>query len=272
MKPEKVIFFVPLVLIFLSGFVTADRLPNQTPETQVFTVDTIIDVTGIISDAADLDGFITTNETHDGILRRREVVAEVFFSDSLRTSGGKINENRGFSWDSRGKSRKSDNLKAEKVMTYSGTGGGHLLGDESYSLEVMGNYSRGVSRVMCVFAEDRHALYPAFANDVKAESRLVNFNSGQVSTKGEVRAISSSNSTPAGLAYQVAVTPDNGVPALGTVKTEFSGDIMEARLSNRSISNWNKTAVTNAWKDRDTVSGEIRNLQKILDYESGMKV
>ncbi|MDD1724222.1 MAG: hypothetical protein LUQ07_03735 [Methanospirillum sp.] len=98
------VFRVLLVLgvsLLLFG-VSADRLPNQTPETQVFKIDTIIDATGIISDSADLKGFITTNETHDGVLHKREVLAQVVFSDSLRTSGGEISENRGFSWDSGG--------------------------------------------------------------------------------------------------------------------------------------------------------------------------
>ncbi|MDD1724605.1 MAG: hypothetical protein LUQ07_05705 [Methanospirillum sp.] len=111
----------------------------------------------------------------------------------------------------------------------------------------------------------RVPLYPAFANVVSAKSGLVNFNSGKVSAKGEVREISSSNTTPARLGYQVAVTTKNGEYAIRRVKTEFSGDIMEARLSNRSISNWNKTAATNSWRDRTTVTGEIREMQKLSD-------
>ena len=135
-----------------------------------------------------------------------------------------------------------------------------------------GNYSRGVTLIRCVFAEYPYALYPAFANVVRTEGNLVNFNSGKVSAKGEVREISSSNTTPAKLGYQLAVTPKNGEYAIGTVKTGFSGDIMEARLSNGSFYNWNKTAATNSWRDKTTVTGGIRELQKMIDYESGMRV
>ncbi|MDD1725030.1 MAG: hypothetical protein LUQ07_07870 [Methanospirillum sp.] len=77
---------------------------------------------------------------------------------------------------------------------------------------------------------------------------------------------------PSGNPGDIAVTPEKGALAVGTVKTDISGDIMEARLSNRSTTHWNKTAVTNSWRDRGTVSGEIRKVQKMMSYESGMKV
>ncbi|MDD1724223.1 MAG: hypothetical protein LUQ07_03740 [Methanospirillum sp.] len=136
----------------------------------------------------------------------------------------------------------------------------------------MGNYSRGVMLIRCIFAEYPYALYPAFANDVSAKSSLVNFNSGKVSAKGEVREISSSNTTPARLGYQVTVTPENDELATGTVKTGFSGDIMEVRLPNGSSYNGNKSAATNSWRDKTTVTGGIRELQKMMGYESVMRV
>lgn len=84
--------------------------------------------------------------------------------------------------------------------------------------------------------------------------------------------ISSSNTTPAEVEYKIAVTPGSGDIAIGTVKTDFSGDIMEARLSNGSSYNWNKIAVTNSWRDRTTVTGNIREEQKMMHYESGMRM
>lgn len=264
--------FILLIICLLAPGIYADRLPNQTPESQLFTIDTNIMAVGIITDSSELDMDITSNETHTGILRKREVFSHLIYSDSLRTSGGKMSENRGLTWDSSSKYRNSDNLKTEKVVTYASTDGGHLLSDESYTLDIIGNYSRGVSLIKCVFGEPNHALYPSFANVVKAKSSLINFNSGKVSTKGLVRAISASNLTPADLKYRIAVTPDNSqdTTAKGTVRTDFSGDIMEARISNSSISNWNKASATNTWKDRTQASGDIENYQKVLKYQSGM--
>ncbi|MDD1723548.1 MAG: hypothetical protein LUQ07_00295 [Methanospirillum sp.] len=84
--------------------------------------------------------------------------------------------------------------------------------------------------------------------------------------------ISSSNTTPAKLGYQVAVTPENDELAIGMVKTDFSGDIMEAGLPNRSTTKGKKPAATNSWRDSAILSGGIRKVQKIMSYESGMKV
>ena len=39
-----------VALVAVTGFAAADRLPNQTPENQVFSIDTVIDVTGAVDD------------------------------------------------------------------------------------------------------------------------------------------------------------------------------------------------------------------------------
>jgi hypothetical protein len=74
------------------------------------------------------------------------------------------------------------------------------------------------------------------------------------------------------LNYRIAVTADKNIPASRTVKTEFAGNIMEARDTNLSGDTWNKTAATNLWKDTTEASGEIRNLQKRFGYVTGMRV
>ena len=44
-----------VVILCISGcLVTADRLPNQTPENQIFAIDTVIDVTGVVDDGNSL--------------------------------------------------------------------------------------------------------------------------------------------------------------------------------------------------------------------------
>jgi len=43
-----------IALVFVSGFAVADRLPKQVPENQVFTIDTIIDATGQVSDSSSM--------------------------------------------------------------------------------------------------------------------------------------------------------------------------------------------------------------------------
>ena len=109
----------------------------------------------------------------------------------------------------------------------------HLVGEEEYTLSVAGNYATGSDNIRCVFSTNHGSILPAFCNIVSAKSSLVNVNSAQVSTKGQIRAVAETADVPAGLNYQIAVTPDANSGsgfAEGTVKTVFAGSIMEARV------------------------------------------
>ena len=149
------------------------------------------------------------------------------------------------------------------------TEGAHLNGAESWTLDVAGNYAKTADTIRCVFAASSSPWFPAFCNVVKAQSELVNINSAQVSTKGAARGVAASGDVPAALSYQIAVTPDSNSGsgfADGTVKTKFSGSIMEARQKHQVPS------ATNTWKDAASVSGGIKNFQKVLDYTSGFSI
>jgi len=43
-----------VALVAVTGFASADRLPQQVPENQIFTIDTLIDVTGAVSEESEL--------------------------------------------------------------------------------------------------------------------------------------------------------------------------------------------------------------------------
>jgi len=43
-----------VALVAVSGFAAADRLPSQVPENQIFTIDTLIDVTGAVSEESEM--------------------------------------------------------------------------------------------------------------------------------------------------------------------------------------------------------------------------
>nr|WP_319540741.1 hypothetical protein [uncultured Methanospirillum sp.] len=47
-------------MIMLPGFVSADWLPNQTPENQVFSIDTVIDATGTVDDKSTMNWIIAS--------------------------------------------------------------------------------------------------------------------------------------------------------------------------------------------------------------------
>jgi hypothetical protein len=267
-----------ITLVTIVGFVGADRLPNQTPENQIFTIDTVIDATGAVNDKNTMTHVITnTGAIPDGTLDEFEVIADVTFKDSILTNGGKITENKNFGFDSQDQGEGLYNIEAEKVLTYASTDAAHLVGEEEYQLSVAGNFDGLENNIRCVFSDNEEAL-PAFCNIVSAKSSLVNVNSAQISTKGQIRSVAEDAETPAELNYRIAVTPDansGSAFAEGTITTTFAGSIMEARDWDDYESDspmWNQTAATNSWKDHTEVTGGIKNFQKSLGYQSGFRL
>ncbi|WP_146201255.1 hypothetical protein [Methanospirillum lacunae] len=263
------------------GQVAGDRLPNQTPENQVFSIDTVIDVTGFVSDNTMLSWVIASpGAIPTGILGASQSIADITYRDSIMTNGGKLSMNKNFDFSSKDQSSGLYNLESQKVLTYASTEGAHLVGEEEYTLSVAGNYASGDGNIRCVFSNSANNALPAFCNIVSAKSSLINVNSAQISSKGQIRAVASDAGVPAGLNYQIAVTPDSNSGsgyAEGTVKTVFAGSIMEARDGgdsnyNSASATWNKTSVTNTWKDSTTATGGIKNFQKAFTYQSGFKV
>lgn len=248
MKCRYVIFILFLTLVGSSLIGTADRLPNQTPENQIFSVDTVIDATGLIDSQSDSVGLVTTPgaiedrnlANHDviGATTRYsypigKVIADVKYKDSVLTNGGKIAENSNFGYDSRDKTLGLYNVEASKVLTYGTTEGAHMVGEEENTLSIAGEAKKDTGNIRCVFSTGPGWL-PPFCNIVSAKSSLININSAQVSARGQMRAIAAADDIPAELNYQIAVTPDANSGsgfAEGTVKTTFAGSIMEGRGS-----------------------------------------
>jgi len=271
-----------VAIVAVTGFAAADRLPNATPENQVFSIDTVIDATGAVDDKTTMSWVIAgPGAIPNGILGGGKVISDVTFKDAILTNGGKLAENKNFDFSSKNMGSGLYNIEQQKVLTYASTEGAHLVGEEEYTLSVAGNYATAADNIRCVFSTNHGSILPAFCNIVSAKSSLVNVNSAQVSTKGQIRAVAETGDVPAGLNYQIAVTPDANSGsgfAEGTVKTTFAGSIMEARdggaenYARSSGATWNKTAATNSWKDTTSVTGGIKTLQKAFTYQSGFKV
>ncbi len=54
MKFGYAIVLALVALVAVTGFASADRLPQQVPENQIFTIDTLNDVTGAVSQEAEM--------------------------------------------------------------------------------------------------------------------------------------------------------------------------------------------------------------------------
>lgn len=274
---------VLVVFFALMGSAAADRLPNQTPENQVFSIDTVIDVTGFVSDNTQLSWVIASpGSIPTGILGASQSIADITYRDSTMTNGGKLSMNKNFDFSSKDQSSGLFNIESQKVLTYASTEGSHLVGEEEYTLSAAGNFANGDGNIRCVFSTGSGNSLPAFCNIVSAKSSLINVNSAQISTLGQIRGVASNAGVPAALNYQIAVTPDSNSGsgfAEGTIKTVFAGSIMEARDGGTANYNgsqgtptWNQTSAENTWKDSTTVTGGIKNFQKAFAYQSGFRV
>ena len=279
-KISIILGFVVVLFFILVSLVSADRLPNQTPENQIFSIDTVLDVTGAVDDTNSLKWVIASpGAIPTGILGSAQSIADVTYKDSILSNGGKISENKNFAFDSQDKAKGLYNLETEKVLTYAGTEGAHLVGEEEYTLDVAGNWANVYDNIRCVFSASSGIGVPAFCNIVSAKSNLININSAQVSTKGHLRSVTDTISSPTEMSYRIAVSPDANSGsgfAEGTVGTVFTGSVMEARNGNDYFATsptWNKTASERTWKDSTTVTGGIKTFQKVFgdpSYQSGI--
>ena len=69
MKFGYAIVLALVALVAVSGFASADRLPQQVPENQIFTIDTLIDVTGAVSEESEMQWTIDSqNAEYSGAI------------------------------------------------------------------------------------------------------------------------------------------------------------------------------------------------------------
>lgn len=285
-KIERELWIVIVLTVLLSCFdgSTADRLPAAVPETQQITIDTQIDAIATVDVGTKMDWETARNGSpSDTSMAKGEIISTVIYSDSILSNGGKINTVKNTGFDSSDMMDKMFNLESEKVMTYAGSDGSHLVGEESLILDVIGNYTSNTSEdVACVFGQTNQIHNPMFQDLVEAHSSILNLNSGQISTKGQVRAVGPSIRTSAGMNYQITVTPDSDSDeefANGIVKTRFTGSIMETRdkkpaqpTRSAYANDWKKPAAINQWKDSTETIGNISSVQKTFKYKSGFKI
>ncbi|WP_319580150.1 hypothetical protein [uncultured Methanospirillum sp.] len=273
MKFGSVVLLVILALVVVIGFAAADRLPNQSPENQVFSIDTAIDATGSVDSSSKMDWLITTpgaietsilahhNADGDWLRPQGKVIADTQYRDSILTNGGKLAENKNFDFNSKDQPTGLNNIDSSKVMTYASTEGSHLIGEEEYTFDGAGEAKKADDNIRCVFSTNHGEWLPPFCNIVSAKSALVNMNSAQISSKGSIRAVAATDDIPAEVNYQIAVTPDANSGsgfAEGTVKTTLTGSIMEGRGSGAYWTNTpaRSTGITSLTRRYYGINGE----------------
>jgi len=308
MKFNRCIAIIAAVFLMISGLATADILPNPVPENQVFTLTSIIDAVGVTTEStslvwqigdAGLDQLPPVKATWTGA--DWEVtsgsIAYVTYSDAITTNGGQISEVKSFSMDTNAKTEGLFNIETTKVLTYTSQNGSHLMGAESYVLDVAGNLSNYDNSIVCVFSKANDREIPAFCNKVTASSKLTSVTTAQVETVGGLTAVAAKSSVPAALNYEISVTPDANSAsgyADGIVSTTFTASVMEGRFWSEGGDNgfvwvmydeildpWTRfwaevtgnaaeLASTLTYIDTATVAGGISTFNKGFSYQSGV--
>jgi hypothetical protein len=298
MKFNRCIIIIAAVfLIAMSGLATADRLPKQVPENQIFAISSIIEAVGPVNEKtsavwnigdAGLNRLPNAEGTNTTI--QSGSIAVATYSDSIITNGGQISEVKSFNMDTTEKAAGLYNVETTKVLTYTSQNGSHLMGEESYVLDVAGNWSLAGDDIVCVFSKAKNNVIPAFCNKVSASSKLTSVTTAQVETQGAMTVIGAKSSVPAALKYEISVTPDANSAsgyADGIVSTRFTVGIMEGRSDGEirtvagvgrdntngvvnALANFNQLASTIVFEDTATVAGGISTFNKAFNYQSGI--
>jgi len=73
-----------VALVAVTGFASADRLPQQVPENQIFTIDTLIDVTGAVSEESEMQWTLDSQDIymHEADWVGDDVTAQYNVTDS----------------------------------------------------------------------------------------------------------------------------------------------------------------------------------------------
>jgi hypothetical protein len=292
MKFKGWIALIAILFLITTGLSTADILPLPASENQIFRITSDVETTAQVQSETILVG----ENRYRGIdgdppVRGGEGGASVesfgyvTYSDFILTNGGELSEVKSFLMDTHGKAAGRYNVETTKILTYTSQNGSHLMGEESYVLDVMGNWSYRADDILCVFSRSSHQIIPAFCNKATASSKLTSVTTAQVETLGKMTAIGRSRDVPAALSYEISVTPDANSAsgyADGIVSTTFTISIMEGRSDGeitpplsvgtdiRDLSYYTELAVTLTYIDTATVAGGISTFNKLFNYQSGV--
>jgi hypothetical protein len=304
MKFSRTIPIIAAVfLIAMSCLATADVLPKQVPENQVFSLNSMLDAVGATNEKTSViwqvgDAGLAQLPNATAIIanglyigERSGSIAYAAYSDWIITNGGQISEVKSFKMDTTEKTEGLYNIETAKVLTYTSQNGSHLMGEESYVLDVAGNWSLPRDDIVCVFSQIRQNHVPAFCNRFSASSKLSQITTAQIETQGALTAIGAKSDVPAALKYEISVAPDANSAsgyADGIVSTRFTIGIMEGRtdgdhifgITNRPVifngevvglEFYDELAATMVFEDTATVAGGISLFNKGFSYQSGIK-
>ena len=279
-----------LILFTISGGISvADRLPQGVPENQRISVYTVIETIGVVMEKTTLswqtsDGGLDSlgSPTINGRSVKGSSIAYAAYSDYVMTNGGEFSEVKSVVVNTDPQSPGMYNIETQKVLTYESVNGSHLMADESYMLDVAGQWSYEGDALTCVFSQGGSSTIPAFCNKVTASSKMRSVTSAQIETRGSLTAVGESVNVPAALNYEISVTPSSKSAsgyADGIFSTTFTVSVMEGRSAeatsaqdamDKMVGIYDNLSSTLTAIDTTTVSGGVSSFNKVFSYQSGI--
>jgi len=286
------ISIITVLLLTISGGISvADRLPQGVPENQRISLYSIIETIGPVMGSttiawqvgdAGLDSLGSATRSDDGRSVRGASIAYAAYSDHIMTNGGEFSEVKSTVVDTNAKMPGMYNIETSRVLTYQSVNGSHLMGGESYVLDVAGQWSYEGDDITCVFSKAGNSVIPAFCNKVTASSSMRSVTSAQIQTSGSLTAVGQNVNVPAALNYEISITPNSNSAtgyADGIFSTTFTVSVMEGRSTTAKSADdamakmtdiFNNLTSTFTAIDTTTVAGGVSAFNKVFNYQSGI--
>lgn len=301
-------FKILIVLsLFLITSAAADILPQPGFETQGITIETLVSTQGTFRNNADItwkqsselldsnlvlvDVFIDPvteeivevweNQPEPPLHPLTEVQARLVYSEDTIAASGKMDYSKSSVIETKEQPDSSNNIEMERLITYDGIDGHHVVSTEDLMLSTVGTPGvpcEGTST--CVFPCTKcgcNECYPAFCNFVQAGSEI-DMEIASASSSAKVRnvggAVEDENWPPipnvdgnVQLQYDIRVDKLSTQPSVGMVSAYFDSLIMEG--GSQCPGHYEPIEIIEV-SDRISADGYVSLFDRNINYESGL--
>ena len=291
-------WLVPVILIMFCTVmhVSADVLPQNSPETQGISVSTNVLAEGSLSQGVELlwqisSEMLGANLVYGGedipepVLEPEpplhpggEVQSYVSYSENTQATLGLIEYRRIGSVETGARSAAQMNVENDRLITFVGADAGRIYSSEDIVMDNVGNYMSlyGMS-TLCPFLRATTDCLPGFCNRFEAGSEI-DMSQVSVSTLADVRNINDLGEPghwppvpqvgePARGEYAIRVTEIAGTaPSIGKASAYSQVTINEGGLETPACPILRQAI---EFQETRSVIGEITTFEYLVSYESG---
>ncbi len=304
MKLSRSIGIILIVLSFMivfSGFVSAAKPVNQTPETQGISTSTSISAQGTVTESESVAWTIVNNgpinspplgalqvvtpkptETPSQPPQGAKItqsalsdvtgIAEVQYStgynQNMMAVSGLTTYVKSSNVDTANKIADASNVKVATDVQFLAVDTGRMTFSEDILLDGVGEESETATAILCPFGVSSSEFIPDFCNIVQMGSSM-DVTLVSLATSASDRFISATADIPVEANYQIKanglVIDGTSLPSVGTISAFMKTHIQEARGDSDDKSE------DLTYAETSTASGLINSFAKTMAYQDGMR-